>query len=125
MTPTNTNPFEALERLFHEPGRLAIMSALCAAGEGLPFTDLKESCSLTDGNLSRHLKMLQDAGAIRLEKSFVGLKPRTTVFLTQAGIESFHQYLEVLEAVLERARSALPASVAAPVAHPVLKRRHA
>ena len=49
------NPFEALERIFHEPSRMAIMSALCAADGGLTFNELKERCALTDGNLNRHL----------------------------------------------------------------------
>ena len=44
----------ALERIFHEPNRLAIMSTLCAADEGLAFTDLRDACGLTDGNLNRH-----------------------------------------------------------------------
>lgn len=108
--------YEALARLFHEPGRLAIMSVLCAADGGVAFTELKTSCGLTDGNLNRHLKMLQEAGAVRSEKSFVDLKPRTTLFLTAAGIESFHEYLAALEKVLEHAKASLPPTKAAAAA---------
>ena len=57
------NPYEALERIFHEPSRLAIMSELCAVHQGLAFNELKERCGLTDGNLSRHLAALEKAHA--------------------------------------------------------------
>jgi DNA-binding transcriptional ArsR family regulator len=100
---------DLLERLFHEPSRLAIMSSLCAADGGLTFTELKDSCGLTDGNLSRHLKALEDAKAVRIDKTFVGVKPRTTVKLTPAGLDRFREYLDALEDVLEKARQALPA----------------
>ena len=109
MKRDTENPYEALERIFHEPNRLAIVSALCAAGDGLSFNELKSECSLTDGNLNRHLKSLEEAGAIRIEKMFVDAKPRTTVFLSKRGLESFSEYLEALSAVLKKARSAIPA----------------
>ena len=61
MNPEPHAP-DALERLFHEPSRLAIMSALAAAERaGLTFTELKEQCRLTDGNLNRHLAALEDS----------------------------------------------------------------
>lgn len=100
---------EALERIFHEPNRLAIMSALCAADDGLTFNELKETCRLTDGNLNRHLKALEESGAVRIRKTFVDLKPRTTVTLSKQGLDRFAEYLEALSDVLERARTALPA----------------
>ena len=55
------NPYNELTRVFHEPSRLAIMSALCAAASGLSFNELKAACDLTDGNQSRHLKTLGDS----------------------------------------------------------------
>lgn len=100
---------EALEKIFHEPNRLAIMSALCAADNGLSFNELKDTCRLTDGNLNRHLKALENAGAVRIRKSFVDSKPRTTVSLSKKGLDRFGEYLEALSGVLERARAALPA----------------
>ncbi|MFA5203318.1 MAG: transcriptional regulator [Lentisphaeria bacterium] len=106
MPVKNTAPYDALEKIFHEPNRLAIMSALCAAPGGLPFNDLKAACKLTDGNLSRHLAVLEEAGAVRVKKSFVGVKPRTTVFITEAGLDRFNDYLAALEEVLEQARRA-------------------
>ena len=106
---TDRNPYEALERIFHEPNRLAIMSALCAADSGMSFNELKDTCDLTDGNLNRHLKVLEEAGAIRVEKSFVGAKPRTTVSLSRRGLDRFSEYLAALSEVLETAKQAVPA----------------
>ncbi len=110
MTTENGNPYEALERIFHEPNRLAIMSALCAAPgrAGLTFNELKAACALTDGNLNRHLKALEDAGAVRIEKAFVRAKPRTTIRLSARGLDRFSEYLAALDEVLVKARQALP-----------------
>lgn len=99
--------FEALERIFHEPNRLAIMSALAAAKDGLAFTDLRERCRLTDGNLNRHLKVLEEERAIRVRKSFVDSKPQTTIAITPLGLKRFGEYLAALARVLETARSAV------------------
>ena len=99
-----------LERLFHEPNRLAIMSALASTGaDGLPFAELRELCRLTDGNLSRHLAALEADHIVRVEKSFVDRKPRTTILPTRVGLDRFAAYLATLEQVLADARAALPA----------------
>ena len=108
MQNQNDNPYEALEKIFHEPNRLAIMSAVCAADEGLSFNELKETCDLTDGNLNRHLKVLEEAGAVRIEKKFVDAKPRTTVIITGTGLDRFNEYLSALSEVLKKARKAIP-----------------
>lgn len=101
--------YEALDRLFHEPNRLAIMSVLCSAEEkGLPFTELREACHLTDGNLNRHLKALEDGGMIAMDKKFVARKPRTLIGPTARGLESFGDYLAALEKILKTAKAALP-----------------
>ncbi len=97
----------ALEKIFHEPNRLAIMSALCAAEEGLSFPELRNTCNLTDGNLNRHLKVLAENEAICISKAFVDDRPRTTVTLTPDGLDRFQEYLHALEEVLVNARSAL------------------
>ncbi len=99
---------EGLEKIFHEPHRLSIMSALCAAEKGLSFTQLKERCQMTDGNLNRHLKVLQDTEAIAVNKTFVGVKPRTTISISETGLQRFTEYLEALSDVLKKARQALP-----------------
>ncbi len=107
MNPKTDNPYAALERIFHEPNRLAIMSSLCASADGLTFTDLKEECKLTDGNLSRHLKALEEAKAIRIEKTFVKARPQTTIYLSDIGRENFLEYLKALEEVLQKAAQAM------------------
>ena len=122
MSTSNELPYEALERIFHEPNRLAIMSALCGADDGLPFTELRDSCGLTDGNMNRHLKVLDGAGVIRIRKVFVDAKPRTTVALSKKGLSRFSDYLEALNEVLVAAQAAMPAEAmarAVPLGRPV------
>jgi len=97
------NPYASLNRIFHEPNRLAIMSALGGAPQGLTFNELKDQCTLTDGNLSRHLRTLEEAGAVHVRKNFVGSRPRTTVRLSDLGKEGFVEYLKALEEVLLKA----------------------
>lgn len=105
----SNDPYEALEKIFHEPNRLAIMSALCASNSGLTFTELKDQCRLTDGNLNRHLKVLEEAGVIKVRKEFVDNKPRTTVLLSGKGLNRFNEYLAALSEVLEKAKGAMAA----------------
>lgn len=107
------NPFQALEKIFHEPSRLAIMSALCTASDGATFVELKATCNLTDGNLNRHLKVLKESKAVRVKKAFIEDKPRTTVFITPKGLDRFNDYLEALADVMKQARKALPKKKAA------------
>jgi DNA-binding transcriptional ArsR family regulator len=112
------NPYENIKQIFHEPNRLAIMAALCAAEtDGMTFNELKKECGLTDGNLSRHLKTLKNIDVIRIEKKFVGVKPCTTVFVSQNGYERFNEYLSALSEVLEQAREALPKKIKAKNIH--------
>jgi DNA-binding HxlR family transcriptional regulator len=108
MSPFVHEELPQLERLFHEPNRMAILSTLCAATGPLTFNDLKATSGLTDGNLSRHLKALQEAGIVRVKKTFVGVKPRTTVSLTEKGLKRFDEYLVALSEVLKRAQQAMP-----------------
>lgn len=107
MMAKTDGPFSGLEKIFHEPNRLAIMSSLCAAGaEGMTFNGLRGELDLTDGNLSRHLKALEEAGMARMDKQFVDAKPRTTVFTTDAGWDAFVDYLNNLEQALKTAAAA-------------------
>jgi len=121
MTTESANT-DQLEKIFHEPNRLAIMSALCAAPKGLAFTELKEACDLTDGNLNRHLKVLSDSKAISVKKAFVDDKPRTTITLSKAGLKRFTEYLSALEEILEQARAALPGRRTSPSTVPLRRR---
>ena len=109
MTETSENPYDALERIFHEPNRLSIMSSVCGADGGMTFRELREACCLTDGNLNRHLKVLTEAGAVNIEKAVVDGKPRTTVSMSKKGLDQFNRYLQALSEVLDEARRALPA----------------
>jgi DNA-binding MarR family transcriptional regulator len=101
------NPYGELKQIFHEPNRLAIMSALCNSDKPLTFLELKLECNLTDGNLSRHLKALEESRAVRIRKSFAKGRPLTTISLTDRGREKFIEYLEALEEVLKRAAESL------------------
>jgi len=82
---------------------LGILSSLAANPDGLLFNDLKELCSLTDGNLSRHLKVLEEAGLIEVWKRFRDRRPQTLCRLSSKGRERFFKYLEELEQVLRDA----------------------
>lgn len=110
MSPKNDNIYTGLKRVFHEPSRLAIMSALARERDGLTFNKLKEECELTFGNLSSHLKTLQEARMIQIKKFFVGNKPCTQVSLTDKGRQSFIDYLKALEEVLKKAAEAVSTS---------------
>lgn len=101
------DPYARLERIFHEPSRLAIVSVLCREADGVAFGELKKELGLTDGNLSRHIHALEEAGIVHQDKRFVGVRPRTTIFLTDRGLDQFTAYLEALEQVLARATQAV------------------
>lgn len=98
--------YEGLDRLIHEKARLSILSSLAAHSEGLVFSDLKTLCALTDGNLSRQITQLQEAGLVEVWKGHNGNRPQTLVRLSREGRKRFLEYLEVLEGVLEDASSA-------------------
>ena len=98
---------DLLGRIFHEPSRMAIVSVLCASRGGMTFTELRDRCGLTDGNLNRHVKALEEEGVVRCAKAFVDAKPRTTVKLTASGTKRFKAYLDALTEVLAQAKGAL------------------
>lgn len=92
-----------LDKVIHERARLAIMSAL-AASPRMTFTEVKDASDLTDGNLSVHSRILEGAGYVRIRKEFVGLKPQTTMELTEAGRAAFQKYLDHLEQIVKRGK---------------------
>lgn len=98
--------YEGLDRIFHEKARLGIVSSLAAHADGLTFSELKGLCGLTDGNLSRHLLVLDEAGYVAIEKGYDGKRPQTRCRLSDDGRERFADYLSVLEQVLRRATQA-------------------
>jgi len=101
------NPCDQLQRLFHEPRRLAIVSTLCSEPNGLLFAELKRRCDLTDGNLNRHLKALEKGGAVCIVKTRSGKRAVTSIQLSDAGRAEFMHYLSALEDVLKHAIEAL------------------
>lgn len=96
----NPKPLLQLDRVIHEKGRLAIMSMLAASPE-LSFTELKEALDMTDGNLTTHIRTLQEAGYVSVTKSFRNRRPLTTCALTVAGRASFSNYIALLEQVVK------------------------
>jgi DNA-binding MarR family transcriptional regulator len=99
----NTKPFLQLDRVIHEKGRLPIVSLLAASPE-LSFTDLRDALKMTDGNLSMHIKTLQEAGFVSVTKSFHQRRPLTTCALTPAGRKAFANYIDLLEEIVRQAR---------------------
>ena len=95
--------YDGLDRVIHEKARLGLMTSLVSHPSGLAFGDLKKLCGLTDGNLSRHLQVLEEAGLVRLDKAFEGKRPLTTCHLTAGGRKRFLDYLSVLEKVVRDA----------------------
>ena len=99
----NPEPFLRLDRVIHEKGRLAIMSMLAAAPE-LSFTDLRDALAMTDGNLTTHIRTLQEAGYVSVAKSYRKNRPLTTCSLTPAGRKAFAQYVNLLEQIVRQNR---------------------
>jgi DNA-binding MarR family transcriptional regulator len=100
--------YEGLDRAIHEKARLGILTSLVTHPEGLLFNDLKELCSLTDGNLNRHLAVLEEAGLVVAIRAAKRGRPQTVVAMTPAGRRRFQQYLNVLEQVLADAAASQP-----------------
>ena len=98
--------YDGLDRVIHEKARLGMLTSLMAYPKGLAFADLKQLCGLTDGNLSRHLQVLQEAGLIEVTKGYEGNRPHTTCRLTKAGRRRFLDYLAVLERLVRDAARA-------------------
>ena len=96
--------YDGLDRAIHEKARLGVMTSLIGHPKGLAFADLKRLCDLTDGNLNRHLQVLQEAGLVDIVKGHEGKRPLTTCILTKLGRRKFVEYLDVLEAIVRDAR---------------------
>jgi DNA-binding HxlR family transcriptional regulator len=105
---------ETLDEAIHQKARLGIMSTLLALGEA-DFKLLKETLSLSDGNLSTHLGLLEERGYVAAHKEFVRRKPRTTYTPTETGRAAFHRYLLALERII---RAAEHAEIEEPAASP-------
>jgi DNA-binding MarR family transcriptional regulator len=93
------NYFQDLNKAFESRARLGIMSSLMV-NEHMDFNAMKDLLDLTDGNLAGHTRALEQAGYIRVEKSFVGRKPNTRFSITPEGRTAFEQHLELLEKII-------------------------
>ncbi len=107
---TGRYAYEGLDRVIHERARLGILTCLVAHPRGLAFADLKRLCSLTDGNLSRHLTALQDAHLVEVSKRFEQNRPLTTCRITDEGHARYLEYLAVLEQLVRDAAQAAKGS---------------
>jgi DNA-binding transcriptional ArsR family regulator len=105
----NDAPFayDGLDRVIHEKARLGLMTSLMVHPKGLAFADLRQLCGLTDGNLSRHLQVLQEAGLVEVTKGYEGNRPHTSCRLTKTGRQRFLNYLAVLEGLVRDASKAV------------------
>ena len=96
----NPDPYLQLDRVIHEKGRLAIVSALAAA-PGLSFTELRDTLKMTDGNITAHIRTLQKAEYVAVTKSMQGGRSLTTFTLTRQGKSAFQQYIKLLEKIVQ------------------------
>ncbi len=99
----NPELFLQLNRVIHEKGRLAIMSALASAPE-LAFTELRDLLDMTDGNLTTHIRTLQQEGFVSVAKSYRHNRPLTSCTLTPAGRKAFTQYIDLLDQIVRQSK---------------------
>ena len=100
-----STPFEELanlDKLVHEPARLAILTALSAC-ESADFTALRRLTGLSDGNLSVQLTKLEEAGLVNIQKQFVGKKTSTQLKITKKGGVAIQRHWELLNAIKQNA----------------------
>jgi DNA-binding MarR family transcriptional regulator len=95
--------YEGLDRVIHERARLSILTSLITNPKGLAFGDLKELCSLTDGNLNRHLRVLEQGKMVEIVKGHEGNRPLTICRITSSGRKRYLEYLSTLEQVVRDA----------------------
>jgi predicted ArsR family transcriptional regulator len=92
--------YDGLDRVIHERARLGVLTGLLTHSAGLPFPELKRLCGLTDGNLNRHLQVLQDANLIALASGPDRGRPQTIYRITALGRRRYLEYLAILEQVI-------------------------
>jgi len=99
--------YDGLDRVIHERARLSMLTSLMTHPKGLSFGDLKRLCALTDGNLSRHLQVLEEARLVMIKKGVEHNRPQTLCRVTPLGRKRYVEYLAVLEQVLMDAAHAV------------------
>ena len=95
--------YEGLDRVIHERARLSLLTSLLTHPRGVAFGDLKQLCALTDGNLSRHLRVLEHSGMVEIAKGHERNRPLTVCRITPAGRKRYLEYLATLEQVVRDA----------------------
>jgi DNA-binding MarR family transcriptional regulator len=95
--------YEGLNRVIHERARLSVLTSLLTNPKGLTFSDLKQLCALTDGNLSRHLSVLENAKMVEIAKGHDRNRPQTVCRITANGRKRYLEYLSTLEQVVRDA----------------------
>ena len=95
--------YEGLDRVIHERARLGVLTCLITNPKGLIFNDLKQLCSLTDGNLSRHLRVLEQEKMVEIVKGHDRNRPQTICRITPTGRTRYLEYLATLEQVVKDA----------------------
>ena len=95
--------YEGLDRVIHEHARLSVLTSLISSPKALTFGDLKQLCALTDGNLSRHLQVLEKAKMVEIEKGVDRNRPQTLCRITASGRKRYLEYLSTLEQVVHDA----------------------
>jgi DNA-binding MarR family transcriptional regulator len=101
--PEGRFAYEGLDRVIHERARLSVLTSLATNPKGLTFGDLKQLCALTDGNLSRHLAVLEKAKMVEIKKGHEHNRPQTICRITASGHKRFLEYLSTLEQVVRDA----------------------
>jgi DNA-binding HxlR family transcriptional regulator len=95
--------YEGLDRVIHERARLSVLTSLITNPKGLAFGDLKQLCALTDGNLNRHLRVLEESKLVEIVKKIDRNRPLTICRITATGRARFVEYLSTLEQVVQDA----------------------
>ena len=109
--------------MIHERARLSVLTSLLTHPKGVAFGDLKELCSLTDGNLSRHLRVLEQAGMVEIAKGHERNRPLTVCRITTAGRKRYLEYLSTLEQVVRDAAKGAQDPAAASLVRSLLPSR--
>jgi len=108
--------YEGLDRVIHERARLSVLTSLITNPKGLAFADLKQLCALTDGNLNRHLRVLEEGKMVEIVKKIDRNRPLTICRITPSGRARYIEYLGTLEQVV---RDAAAVTEEVPAAAPV------
>jgi DNA-binding MarR family transcriptional regulator len=102
-----SHPADRLDEVVHQRTRLGILAVL-AEGAKVQFGFLRDALTLTDGNLSRHLTILEEAGFVAIQKGYEGKRPRTWIKITRSGRRALAEEIAVLKAIVNRIEQPQP-----------------